>query len=109
MHLRRDVGIRARSTRRRRHWESLGPSMGPGIDGETRWYTERQYPGSLFRVRWEHGGLWLERFRQDGTWEDDFGLYDFFNGHEMGAVEITREQAEELEQARGSGAHAPPE
>ena len=53
----------------------------------------------------DHGGVVgagrvaEERFSSEGIWESDLGLYDYFDGHEMGAVEITREQAEELEQA----------
>lgn len=72
-------------------------SMGPGVDGEIHWYTDRRSPGFLFRVRWEDDGLWLERYTAGDGWGETEALLDYFTGHEPGAREITRANAEELE------------
>jgi hypothetical protein len=73
-----------------------GPTMGTGADGEIHWYTDRSFPSFLFRVRWEDGGLWLERHAAEG-WIESEDLLDYFTGREHGALEITRAEGEELE------------
>jgi hypothetical protein len=72
-------------------------TMGAGENGEIHWYTDRMSPGFLFRVRWEDGGLWLERYTAGEGWVETEDLLDYFTGHEQGALEITQAEAEELE------------
>lgn len=74
-------------------------SMGTGVDGDTHYYTDRRFPHFLFRVRWQHDGLWLDRHTATG-WVDDDGLLDYFLGHEPGATEITQNQAQQLANSR---------
>jgi 8-oxo-dGTP diphosphatase len=78
-----------------------GPSLGAGVDGEVHWFTDRRFPGFLFRVRWADGGLWLERPGESGTWEQEPDLLDYFIGNEPGAVEIDLDTARALAQAKG--------
>jgi hypothetical protein len=79
-----------------------GPSLGAGMDGEVHWFTDRNFPGTLFRVRWADGGLWLESPARDGGWTFIPGLLDYFIGKEMGAVEISEEHARAILTARGT-------
>jgi 8-oxo-dGTP diphosphatase len=79
-----------------------GPSLGKGVDGEVHWFTDRRFPEFVFRVRWAEGGLWLERPGDDGTWEHEPDLLEYFVGKEPGAVEIDRDTARALAQAQGA-------
>jgi hypothetical protein len=64
-------------------------TLGDGAEGETRWYTDRNDPSVVFRVRWEDDGLWLERHSAEAGWVEAADLLDYFTGHEQGAVEIS--------------------
>lgn len=52
------------------------------------WFTDRRFPGFLFRVRCADEGVWLERPDADGLWEVVPGLLDYFIDKEIGAVDM---------------------